>query len=285
MRTGVAEKERDPAEDPGMRKNRASLAFSHRVLSHTMTQPNNVQILLLDAAVADPVASVPQPIWLVVDLRLRRRLEVERQLIRRGGEEGGAIGDGGRRGRRRHNVVIGVNRSLSVQLMDAALGSSVGRPVPNTTLNTHSCYSHANHPVSDSSLCRKNTEKYPRDEKTAPTTISEERCAGHTQLHPPLVWSCLASSDWFSNAARKIKHSYANIIISLSSMCVGGGDGKTEHLDIFISNNQCPPVGGGGRELREDESRACALNSEITADFRVFIFADTSVAAADRFDQ
>lgn len=85
-----------------------------------------VQILLLDAAVTDAVTSVPQPIWLVVELRLRR-LEVERQLIVcagwteglrarqfpgqwRGGEEGGAIWDGGGGGRCRHNVVIGVNR-------------------------------------------------------------------------------------------------------------------------------------------------------------------------------
>lgn len=58
---------------------------------------------------------------------MRGRLEVERHLIvrtgwteglrtrqfpgqRRGGEKGGAIGDGGGGGRGRHNVVIGVDR-------------------------------------------------------------------------------------------------------------------------------------------------------------------------------
>lgn len=83
-------------------------------------------LLVLDAAVADPLASVPQPIWRVVELRLRR-LEVERQIIVcasgakglgacqfssqwRGGEEGRAIWDGGSGGCCRHNVVIGVNR-------------------------------------------------------------------------------------------------------------------------------------------------------------------------------
>lgn len=81
---------------------------------------------MLDAAVADPLTSIPQPIWWVVKLRLRR-LEVERQIIVcasrakslgagqfpsqwRGGEEGRAIWDGGSGGSCRHNVVIGVNR-------------------------------------------------------------------------------------------------------------------------------------------------------------------------------
>ena len=84
-----------------------------------------VQILLLDTAIADPVTSVPQPIWLMVELRLRR-LEVERQLIVctrwteglwacqfssqwRGGEKSRAIWDGGGGGCCRHNVVVGVN--------------------------------------------------------------------------------------------------------------------------------------------------------------------------------
>lgn len=128
-------------------------------------------LLLLHAAVADPLAAVPQPIGLVVVVELqrlwrrqrllqllqllkllqllllggdrrRRWLEVEGQLVvcagraeglrarqfpgqGRGGEEGGAIGDGGRGGggggsadrgggssggRRRHDVVVGVHR-------------------------------------------------------------------------------------------------------------------------------------------------------------------------------
>lgn len=39
----------------------------------------------------------------------------------------------------------------------------------------------------------------------------------------------------------QIKHSYANIIISLSSMCVGGGDEVIENLDISISTTSFPP--------------------------------------------
>lgn len=87
-----------------------------------------VQVLLLDAAVVDPLAAVPQAIGLVVQRRLggRGRLEVERRLVVRArrteglracqfsrqggsGEEGGAIGDGGGGGRSRHNVVVGVD--------------------------------------------------------------------------------------------------------------------------------------------------------------------------------
>lgn len=86
-----------------------------------------VQILLLDAAVANTFSTIPQSFWLVVDLLRRRRLKVERQIIvrarwteglracqfssqRRGGENGGAIGHGGGGSRRRHNVVVRVNR-------------------------------------------------------------------------------------------------------------------------------------------------------------------------------
>lgn len=87
-------------------------------------------LLLLDAAVVDPLAAVPQAVGLVVQ-QLRRlggrgRLEVERGLVvrarraeglragqfprqGRGGEKGGAIGDGGGGSRRRHNVVVGVD--------------------------------------------------------------------------------------------------------------------------------------------------------------------------------
>lgn len=87
-----------------------------------------VQVLLLDAAVVDPLATVPQAIGLVVERRLGRRgrLEVERRLIMRArrteglrarqfpcqggsGEEGGAIWDGGGGGRSRHNVVVGMD--------------------------------------------------------------------------------------------------------------------------------------------------------------------------------
>lgn len=66
-----------------------------------------------------------------------------------------------------------------------------------------------------------------------------------TQFHPPLVClSCLNSRDWLTDAARKIKHSYANIIIiiiSLDSMCVGGGGRRIENLDISISTTSFPP--------------------------------------------
>lgn len=87
-----------------------------------------VQVLLLDAAVVDPLATIPQAIGLVVERRLGRRgwLEVERRLImcaRRteglracqfscqggSGEKGGAIWDGGGGGRSRHNVVVGMD--------------------------------------------------------------------------------------------------------------------------------------------------------------------------------
>lgn len=87
-----------------------------------------VQVLLLDAAVVDPLAAVPQAIGLMVERRLwrRRRLEVERRLIVRArrteglrarqfpcqggsGEKGGAIWDGGSGGRSRHNVVVGMD--------------------------------------------------------------------------------------------------------------------------------------------------------------------------------
>lgn len=87
-----------------------------------------VQVLLLDAAVVDPLAAVPQAIGLVVERRLGRRgwLEVERRLIMRArrteglrarqfscqggsGEKGGAIWDGGGGGRSRHNVVVGMD--------------------------------------------------------------------------------------------------------------------------------------------------------------------------------
>lgn len=87
-----------------------------------------VQVLLLDAAVVDPLAAVPQAIGLMVEWRLgrRRRLEVERRLIVRArrteglrarqfpcqggsGEKGGAIWDGGSGGRSRHNVVVGMD--------------------------------------------------------------------------------------------------------------------------------------------------------------------------------
>lgn len=87
-----------------------------------------VQVLLLDAAVVDALAAVPQAIGLMVERRLGRRgrLEVERRLIvrarrteglragqfscqGRGGEKGGAIWDGGGGGRSRHNVVVGMD--------------------------------------------------------------------------------------------------------------------------------------------------------------------------------
>lgn len=87
-----------------------------------------VQVLLLDAAVVDPLAAVPQAIGLVVERRLGRRgrLEVEGRLIMRArraeglracqfscqggsGEKGGAIRDGGGGGRSRHNVVVGMD--------------------------------------------------------------------------------------------------------------------------------------------------------------------------------
>lgn len=67
---------------------------------------------------------------------------------------------------------------------------------------------------------------------------------GATHFHPPLVLSCLNSRDCLTDAVRKIKHSYANIIIiiiSLGSMCVGGGDRRVENLDISISTASFPP--------------------------------------------
>lgn len=90
-----------------------------------------IQLLLLHAAVADPLASVPQSVRLVVQLGGRglglRGLQVKGELIvgaggaeglrarqfsgqGGGGEQSGAIGDGGGGSSGRHNVVIGVDR-------------------------------------------------------------------------------------------------------------------------------------------------------------------------------
>lgn len=68
-----------------------------------------------------------------------------------------------------------------------------------------------------------------------------KQAGSSTQFHPPIVWSCLNGSYWLTEAVRKIKHSYANIIISLGSMCVGGGDGVMRNLAISISTSSSVP--------------------------------------------
>lgn len=131
-------------------------------------------------------------------------------------------------------------------------------------------------PDPDSTFILKGNWKHPRlrkkqhkqtNKKTsrAPETVIKsqqmflEKTASNAQSHPPLACSCLNSTDWWTDAVRKIKHSYANTIMisSPGSMSVGGGDGKREkNLAISFSTTTVSPVS-------EDRGQICVVSLQV----------------------